>query len=151
MKKILFIASILAFSFNSCSEAYQTIPIDKLKGSKWDGCCWGVDQKLHQNYEHWGTSLEFYGTSGSGVVEAKELGDNGRVACLTEGSYSVDIEKQTITLRFKYNSNCPWTSKLNGTYQYRNLGKNKNYDISPKMKLSFSNGKLSFSKEIGVD
>lgn len=135
--------SIISWSSQFIQEKWigKPFPYDKISG-----CCWGVDQSLNDMYEQ-GQSLEFYGNSTKGTVEAKELISKYRVSCLTKGTYFYDKKNKKMTLQFEYNPNCSFIEKLNGVYIYKYLGY-ENDGIFKGHRYAFVKNGISFSRTI---
>lgn len=138
-----FCLSALAWLAQFAQEKWigKPFPYEKISG-----CCWGVDPKINDMYDQ-NQSLEFYGNTASGTVEAKEIINSNISSCLTQGTYFFDKKNKTMTLSFNYNSNCPFMARLNGVYKYKYLGYSSD-DIFKGHRYAFSKGDVSFSRSI---
>jgi len=104
-----------------CSNPEKELPRGTLTGNEW------FVEKGNPNHVYkesiW---LKFQGGSNDmpdNTVEAWEGGESLKSCVCNNGHYTINENRNQITISGINNPNCPWMSELNGTYIY-------NYDAS---------------------
>jgi hypothetical protein len=87
------------------------------------------------------SNIKFSGYGNEGRVSLYETTrDSDTPACQTMGTWKLDYIKGKLVISMENNSNCPWMSKLSGSYTYK-------YDISEYGRsYNFSNGRIKIAK-----
>ena len=114
-RNFTYVLFLLAFIVG-CSNPEIELPSGTLTGNEW----FVEKGNPNDNYKSsiW---LKFQGGSSSGAdntVEAWEGGSSTRSCVCNGGHYTINDNRNQITISGLNNSNCPWMGNLNGTYSY---------------------------------
>ena len=108
-KAILLVLVII--SFISCKNPNDSLPKGMLTGNDW------FVEKGNQN-DLYTSSITIRFNNDNNSVEAWEPDGNHRACNCTDGSYTINEERNQLVIKGIENDNCPWMKFLNGTYIY---------------------------------